>query len=221
MSFSLTSNLKLVPKFNEEDPDVFFTLFERMAEMRDWSNDNCVALLQCVLSGKAQVVFSSMSIDDCRDYDKVKSVILKAYECVPEAYRQRFHLQKKEEVQTHLEFVRDLKRNFNRWCTALDIKTIKDLTHLMVLEQFKNTVQSRLAVYINEHNVETPEEAAMLADDFVLTHKSTFVDAHVCDVQSAFFVKSPSKNDRVFTGKFDPSKICNYCWERRKSLLKY
>ncbi len=95
------------------------------------------------------------------------------------------------------------------------MKTFEDLTHLMVLEQFKNTVPSRLAIYINEHNVETPEEAAMLADDFVLMHKSTFFDAHVCDVQSAFFVKSPSKNDRVFTGKFDPSKVCNYCREKR------
>ncbi len=54
----------------------------------------------------------------------------------------------------------------------------------------------------------------MLADDFVLTHKSAFVDAHVCDIQSAFFVKTPSKNDRGFTGKFDPSKVCNYCWEK-------
>ncbi len=97
--FFTYSNLKLVPKFYEEDPDVFFTLFERMAEMRDWSYDNCAALLQYVLTGKAQVVFSSMSIDDCRDYDKVKSVILKACECVPEAYRQHFHLQKKRKYK--------------------------------------------------------------------------------------------------------------------------
>lgn len=33
-------------------------------------------------------------------------------------------VQKKEEVQTHLEFARNLRRNFNRWCTALDIKKI-------------------------------------------------------------------------------------------------
>ncbi len=49
----------------------------------------------------------------------------------------------------------------------------------------------------------------MLADDFELMHKSAFVNAHVCDVQSAFFVKSPSKNDYVFTWKFD-----NYCREK-------
>lgn len=106
-SFSLSSNLKLVPKINEEDPNTFFTLFERMASLRDWSGDNCVSLLRCVLTGKAQVAFSSMSIDDCKDYDEVKSVILKVYECVPEDYRQRFHLQEKEQAQTHLEFARD------------------------------------------------------------------------------------------------------------------
>lgn len=76
MFFSLVSNLKLVPKFSE-DPDTFFTLFERMAELRDWSDDNHVALLQCVLTGKAQVAFSSVSIDDCKVYQKDKSAVLK------------------------------------------------------------------------------------------------------------------------------------------------
>ncbi len=46
MSFSLVSSLKLVPKFNEEDPDTFFTLFEHVAELRNWSDENRVALLQ-------------------------------------------------------------------------------------------------------------------------------------------------------------------------------
>lgn len=37
VTFALNSNLKLVPKFNEEDSDIFFTLFERIAELQDWS----------------------------------------------------------------------------------------------------------------------------------------------------------------------------------------
>lgn len=68
-------------------------------------------------------------------------------------------------MQTHLEFVRDLRKHFNRWCTAVDINTLEDLIHLIVLEQFKNSVPSRIATYISEHNVKTPEEAAVLADD--------------------------------------------------------
>lgn len=81
----------------------------------------------------------------------------------------------------------------------------------MVLEQFKSTVSSRVATYINEQSVKTPEEAAVLANDVVLTHRTTFVDVHVCDVQSPAFVKSPSKLGCVFTGKFDSSKTLNYC----------
>lgn len=211
MSFSFSSNLKLVPKFNEEDPDTFFILFERMADMKEWSDTQRIALLQCVLVGKAQMVLSSVSDDDCNDYAKVKSIILKAYECVPEAYRQRFRFQRKDEVQSHLEFVKDLRRNFNRWCTALNVKTFEDLSHLMVLEQFRDTVPSRVAIYINERNVETPEQAAILADEFVLTHKSVFADVYA---QTATVVRSPSKNDRVFSARFDPMKTCNYCREK-------
>ncbi len=65
----------------------------------------------------------------------------------------------------------------------------------------------------------------MIDDKFVLMRKSTFVDGHVHDDQSAFFVKSPSKNDCVFTGKFDPSKVCNYSrekghWKLDRPVLK-
>lgn len=64
--------MKLVPKFNEHDPDVFFTLFECIAEMQGWSKTICVLLLQCVLVGMAQLSFSAPAIDECKDYDTVK-----------------------------------------------------------------------------------------------------------------------------------------------------
>ncbi len=87
-SFPLHQNLKLVPKFNERDPDVFFSLFERVAEIQGWSKTNCVLLVQLVLVGKAKLTFSALTIDECKDYDTVKSAVLKVYECVPETYRQ-------------------------------------------------------------------------------------------------------------------------------------
>lgn len=50
----LTAGLRLVPRFNERDPDTFFTLFERVAEARWWTDEDKILLLQCVLTGKAQ-----------------------------------------------------------------------------------------------------------------------------------------------------------------------
>lgn len=33
-SFNIADSLRLVPKFNEKDPDIFFLLFEHLAEAR-------------------------------------------------------------------------------------------------------------------------------------------------------------------------------------------
>ena len=34
--FDVVRNLRLIPKFDEKDPDTFFILFERVADMRGW-----------------------------------------------------------------------------------------------------------------------------------------------------------------------------------------
>lgn len=42
--------MKLLPKFTEDDPDLFLLLFERVADSREWSDEKCTLLLQCVLT---------------------------------------------------------------------------------------------------------------------------------------------------------------------------
>lgn len=53
-AFDVAMSLRLVPQFCESDPDTFFLLFERVAEIRVWSDVERTLLLQCVLTGKAQ-----------------------------------------------------------------------------------------------------------------------------------------------------------------------
>lgn len=59
--FDTAGNLRLVPKFNERDPDTFFILFERIAEARGWPSKERTLLLQCVLTGRAQEVYSAFT----------------------------------------------------------------------------------------------------------------------------------------------------------------
>ena len=49
-----------------------------------------VLLLQSVLVGKTQEIYGSLSVEQSSNYEQVKEAILKAYELVPEAYRQKF-----------------------------------------------------------------------------------------------------------------------------------
>lgn len=45
---------------------------------------------------------------------------------------------------------------------------------MIVLEKCTNSIPSHIAVYISEHKVKTTAEAAVLADEYVLTHRSDF-----------------------------------------------
>ncbi|XP_053191142.1 piRNA biogenesis protein EXD1-like [Scomber japonicus] len=65
-------------------------------------------LLQCVLTGKAQEAYSALSVSESRVYDTVKAAVLKVYELVSEAYRQRFRSRKRLDNQTYTELARDL-----------------------------------------------------------------------------------------------------------------
>lgn len=172
--FDVAKNLHLLPKFDEADPDTYFTLFERIADSRAWSDLDKTTLLQCVLTGKALEAFSALSVADSKVYAKVKDAVLKVYELVPEAYRQRFRYRKKLDSQTYSEFGRDLLCAFNRWCHAAEVVTLQDLSNLIVLEQFKNSVPEHVATHISERKVKSPSEAAVLADEYALTHKSHF-----------------------------------------------
>jgi len=54
-------------------------------------------LFQSVLIEKACEVYSKLSVEQSAGYEIVKREILKAYELVPEAYRQQFHESKCKE----------------------------------------------------------------------------------------------------------------------------
>ena len=53
--FDVCKNICLVPPFDERDVDKYFILFESGAFTLKWPKHVWTLLLQCVLSGKAQI----------------------------------------------------------------------------------------------------------------------------------------------------------------------
>ena len=84
-SIDVTRHIRLVPKFNEQEVFKYFQMFEKVASSMKWDKSVWPILLQSVITGKAQEIFSALTPDQSADYDYVKSAILKAYELVPEA----------------------------------------------------------------------------------------------------------------------------------------
>lgn len=92
---TLSKHIALVPQFRESEVDSYFSAFERIATSLRWPKEIWSLLLQCKLMGKAQEVCSTLSIEESLKYEVMKSAILRAYELVPEAYRQKFRGHKK------------------------------------------------------------------------------------------------------------------------------
>src|SRR4029434_4533246 len=119
--------VKFLPKFNDRDPDIFFSMFEGIADGRGWNDSERTLLIQTVLSGRAQDAFVALSVTDRKSYQRVKEAVLRAYEQVPEFYRQRFRNLKKEYRQTYSEVARELVGFFNRWCSSVQVETYEQL----------------------------------------------------------------------------------------------
>ena len=96
---------------------------------------------------------------------------MRAYELVPEAYRQKFREMRKRSDQNYTEFAQKLSVQFKRWCTASEIESEEALRQLILIEQFKNGLPEQIANYISEHHVTSVSEAMTLADDCVDSHQ--------------------------------------------------
>ena len=120
-AFDPARNIRLVPPFQEKEVDKYFAHFEKVADSLNWPKESWVLLLQSVLVGKAQEICGSLSVEQSSNYEHVKEAILKAYELVPEAYRQKFRNYLKYDSKTHVEFAREKENLFNRWCHSKEI----------------------------------------------------------------------------------------------------
>ena len=139
-NFDVTKHIRLVPPFQEKEVDKYFLHFEKVAENLNWPKEHWTLLLQSVLIGKAREIYTQLGVEQSHHYETVKELILKGYELVPEAYRQKFRNCKKDSNQTHVEFARNKEQLFDRWCCSKKIDQNYDKLRQLVLVEDSNVV---------------------------------------------------------------------------------
>ena len=138
-----------------------------------WPQECWPMLLQSGFVGKAADVYSSLSEEQSCDYATVKKAILNAYELVPEAYRHKFRNTCRKPGQTHVEFAREKEMMFDRWYRSLKVdQDFDNLREVVLLEEFKKSVTFSVRSHLDDHKVTNVKKAAMMADEYELTHKN-------------------------------------------------
>lgn len=169
--FNMFAALKLVPQFSEEEVNEFFVSFEKIAKKLAWPKDLWTTLVQCRLVGKAQRVYNNLSDDLSADYDTVKSIVLKAYDLVPEAYRQKFRNLRKDPNTTYVEFARKKDQFLDDWLKSKEVDNFVKVKELLLAEEFKRNVSRDLRIHLEELKLDSIQEIAIASDEYALTHR--------------------------------------------------
>ncbi|XP_066939693.1 uncharacterized protein [Macrobrachium rosenbergii] len=160
-AINLAQALKFVPQFEENNVAEFFVSFERIAARLEWPQEYWTTLIQSKLVGRAQKVYVTLEEDLSSDYESVKAIVLKAYELVPEAYRQRFRNLQKCREQTFVEFARSKEQYASDWLKSKEVVDFDKLKELMLVEEFKRCVPDKLKVHLEELKLDTIQEVAI------------------------------------------------------------
>ena len=223
-SFDVIKNFQAVPSFQEDDVDMFFLHFEKLATNLNWPKDHWTILLQKAFVGKAREIFAQLSVEQSQKYEYVKDVVLRGYQLNPEAYRQKFRNCQRDINQTFVEFARVKEQLFDRWCHSKNLNMdFEKLRQLILIEEFKRRIPFHMKTFIDEKQVENLQQAADLADEYFLTHgnfnqqrnqssdkqytanPSSGSDSFQQPVNSTQSMKSNSETSAPF---------CNYCKRR-------
>ncbi|XP_068243247.1 uncharacterized protein [Palaemon carinicauda] len=172
--FNIGNAIKLMPVFKETEALEFFTVFEKLANRLEWPENMWTTLVQCRLMGKAQKIYAALNEEMSADYSQVKNLILKAYELVPEAYRQKFRNMKKGWEETFVEFARRKRVAFQEWLKAKGVEDFDALKELILIEEFKNNINFDLKTHLEDLKLDLLDTLAVAADEFFLSHKGNY-----------------------------------------------
>ena len=90
---------------------------------------------------------------------------------IQEAYRQRFRRYKKSDNQTFVEFAREKEDLFDQWLRSQEVGDFQNFRQLILIEEFKD---QDLRTHLEDKNVRTFDEAAVISDTYTIYHKKKF-----------------------------------------------
>ena len=161
----------MLPGFvdGKDNLDSCLLRFERYATVADWErSDWATRLSPLLLSGRALDVYSGLSDEQARDYDKLQKALLQRYDFTEQGYWERFRGAKPEGQESPSQFIVRISNYFDKWIELADgDKTFKGVSELMVREQFTNSCLKDVSVFLKERS---PKDLAKLAERYLNAH---------------------------------------------------
>ena len=114
-------------------------------------------------------MYSRLSEEAAKDYDKVKIALMKRHDLTEDGYRRKFRASKPEADES--PFIVRLDRYLLRWLELSDTdQTLGGVKDLIVKEQFIDSCPKGLAIHLRERAPETLAKIAKIAGQYLEAH---------------------------------------------------
>ena len=162
-----------LPPFNEQrdNMDAYLKRFERFAESAGWDRSRWATNLSALLQGTALDVYSRLSGTEALDYDILRTSLLKRFQLTEEGFRLKFRRSTPEKGETASQFVTRIDSYLKRWMNLAKVEETYDGIHdLFLREQFMNSVQKNLQIFLKEHKIQSVKDMVELAEQYNEAH---------------------------------------------------
>ena len=156
-----------LPHFDDskDNVDSYLQRFERYAELQNWPREEWALYLSALLKGKALEVYSRLTEQDVKSYERLKTALLRKYELTVEGFRRRFYEARRDRDETAAQFVCRLVGYLDRWVQLAQIKESFDaLKAFIVKEQLLAVSEDSVTLYLRERAPKGLDELVNLAD---------------------------------------------------------
>lgn len=150
------------------DISLYLVNFERTCINAGFGKDTWSQRLLTLLPNEAADVIARMTVEEARDYDKVKLQLRQRYSLSTEALRLKFRKTRRQQGESYSEFAYKAMSFLEEWlksASAYDDK--QSVIQLIALEQFYGTLSEPMRLWIQDKpNVTTLQMTANLADEY-------------------------------------------------------
>ena len=135
----------------KDNLDNYLLRLKRYATIAGSKRDTWAVLLSSLFISKALDIYSGLSSDDVRDYDKLRKALLQRYDFTAQGYCDRFKNAKPEGQESPGQLIVRISNYFNKWEELSEVgKTFEGVEELMVREQFTNSCPRDVSIFLNE-----------------------------------------------------------------------
>ena len=154
----------ILPSMHDVEIVGFFQSFERILELNEVDRALWARLLPSQLSPRALKAYARLSLEETKNYDTVKRIILQSYNLDSNYYLRTFRSMRRTGNSSYSMFLTNLREMMERYLDSKNINTFEALKEDYLREQYLSSLKDNVRSFVISKKPASALECAQMSD---------------------------------------------------------